>query len=111
MDGTAQVLLVAVAALGALALLARAVLGRGEPWWVGWPAALAALGLVLCVAAGVPRLATVGAVLLLVVGLVLQVAWSYRKGRYLEDDVASLWRTVRRRPAPTRRRHRAPGDD
>ncbi len=110
-DGTAQVLLVAVAALGALALLARAVLVRGEPWWVGWPPALAALGLVLCVAAGVPRPATVAAVLLLVVGLVLQVAWSYRKGRYLEDDVASLWRTVRRRPAPTRRRHRAPGDD
>ncbi len=111
MDGTAPVLLVAVAALGALALVARAVLVRGEPWWVGWPAALAAVALVLCVAAGVPRLATLGAVLLLLVGLGLQVAWSYRSGRYLEDDVASLWRTVRRKPAPSRRRHRARGDD
>ena len=106
-----EVVLVAVAALGALALVARAVLVRGEPWWVGWPAALGAVGLVLCVAAGVPRTATLGAVVLLVLGLVLQVVWSYRKGRYLEDDVASLWRAVRREPAPERRRHRARDDD
>jgi len=106
-----QVLLVAVAALGALALIARAVLGRGEPWWVGWPAAVGAVALVLCIAAGAPRLATVGAVVVLVVGLALQVAWSYRRGRYLEDDVASLWRAVRRKPAPQRRRHRARVDD
>jgi hypothetical protein len=107
----APVLLVAVAALGALALLVRAVVVRGEPWWVGWPAALGAAALVLCVAAGVPRLATLGAVVVLLAGLVVQVVWSYRKGRYLEDDVASLWRAVRRRPAPQRRRHRAREDD
>ena len=45
------------------------------------------------------------------IGLALQVVWSYRKGRYLEDDVASLWRAVRRKPAPERRRHRAREDD
>ena len=103
--------LVAVAALGALALVVRAVVVRGEPWWVGWPAAAGAVALVLCVATGVPRAATLGAVLVLLAGLALQVAWSYRRGRYLEDDVASLWRAVRRKPAPQRRRHRARDDD
>lgn len=103
-------LLVAVAALGALALLARAVLVRGEPWWVGWPAALGAVALALCAAAGVPRLATLAAAVVLVAGLALQVAWSYRKGRYLEDDVVALWRALRRKPAPPRRRHRARED-
>lgn len=102
---------VAVAALGALALLVRAVLVDGEPWWSRWPAVVGAVLVVLSLLAGAPRLATAAGVVVLLVGLVLQLAWSYRRGRYLEDDVAGLWRRLRGRPEPTRRRHRARDED
>ncbi len=100
-----------VVALGALALLVRAVLVGGEPWWSRWPAVVGAVLVVLTLLAGAPRLATVAGVVVLLVGLVLQLAWSYRRGRYLEDDVAGLWRRLRGRPEPTRRRHRARDED
>jgi hypothetical protein len=105
------VVVVAVAALGTLALLVRAVLVRGEPWWSRWPAVVGGLLVVLSLLAGAPRPATALGALVLLVGLVLQLVWSYRRGRYLEDDVAGLWRRLRGRPEPARRRHRARDED
>ncbi len=106
----ALVLLLVVAGLGTLLLVVRAVLSRDEPWWVSWTAPAGAVGLVAAAASAFPVALAVPALVLLVVGLGLQVVWSYRAGRYLEDDVGTLWRRVRRKPEPRRRRHRAPRD-
>lgn len=107
-----QVVLLGVAGLGVVLLLLRAVLARGEPWWVAWPLPVGAVGALGVVVTGGSRrlLLTAGAVVLL--GLGTQLWWAYRRGRYLEDDVTTLWRRVRGRPAPRRGgRHRVSGDD
>ncbi len=105
-----QVLLLAVAGVGTLLLVVRAVLARDEPWWVAWTAPIGAAGLLVAAATGFPPGVAVPALALLLVGLGLQIMWSYRAGRYLEDDVGTLWRRVRGKPEPKRRRHRAPRD-
>ena len=104
-----HVALLAVAALGALLLIVRAVVSRDEPWWVSWTAPTGAAGLVAAAATGFPFGVAPAAVAVLLVGLALQIVWSYRSGRYLEDDVLTLWRRLRRKTEP-KRRHRAPRD-
>ncbi len=103
-----HVVLLAVAGLGTLLLVVRAVISRDEPWWVSWPLPAGAAGLVVAAALRFPLAVAVPAVLVLVAGLALQIQWSYRSGRYIEDDVQTIWRRVRRKPEPKRRRHRAP---
>jgi len=100
-----QVLLLGLAAVGALLLLLRAVLARDEPWWVAWPLPAGAVLALLAFLAGpswllVPAIAGVGA------GLATQLTWAYRRGRYLEDDVLSVWRHIRGRPSRRPGRHR-----
>lgn len=103
------VLLVAAAALAALLLLVRAVLAQDEPWWVAWPLPVAAVVAVVAGLAGrlwvlLPTLAAVAG------GLGTQLWWSYRRGRYVEDDVARLFRRAVRRPPPRSGRHRGAPD-
>ena len=86
-------------------------------WWAGsrggraGPPSSARCLVVLTLLAGAPRLATVAGVVVLLVGLVLQLAWSYRRGRYLEDDVAGLWRRLRGRPPSPPGAGTGPADD
>jgi hypothetical protein len=103
-----DVVLLAVAGLGTVLLVVRAVVARDEPWWVSWTLPAGAAGLVVAAAVGFPLAVAVPAVLVLLVGLGLQIVWSYRSGRYIEDDVQTVWRRVRGKPQPSRRRHRAP---
>jgi hypothetical protein len=109
-----SVLLVALAALAALLLLVRAVLAQDEPWWVAWPLPVAAVVAVVVALSG-PAWLLVAALTAVAGGLCAQLWWAYRGGRYVEDDVAAVWRRARGRPAPSGGRHRrrdeSPGDD
>lgn len=102
-----QVVLFGLAALGAMLLLVRPVLVRGEPWWVAWPAPLGAVAVLAAFVAGFPLWLLVPALVVLGAGLAAQLWWARRRGRFLTDDVGALWRRLRGRPARRPGRHRA----
>lgn len=99
---------VAAAALAALLLLVRAVLAQDEPWWVAWPLPVAAVVAVVVALSGSAPLLLL-ALAAVTAGLGSQLWWAYRRGRYVEEDVAELWRRARGRPAPRSGRHRRGG--